>query len=375
MKKYVIVILTILLTLTLITGCSSSKENGEQNQEEKYIPVEVSSCKQMTISNEITVNGKVYPDKDVMIIPKIVGKVVKINVEVGQNVQKDDVLFTLDKSDIEKQVTQAKTSLDSAKVNYERTREQVKNAKVSFERTKQLYEEGAISKAQYEQAELAASDKNIEAVEASVNQAQVAYDQTVDALKNITVKAPISGTIASVNIDEGEYATTAQPAITIVDDSIVSVQVDITEDIVNQIYKDKEILVSINAAGLENIKGKIYAVSPSADARTQLYPVKILLNNEAGKIKAGMFAAVSLNIDIRENTLTVPSDAVIKEDNMDVVYTVSDNKAVRNEVELGLDNGIHVEILSGLKVGDKVIIKGQNFVQEGSVIKVVRGEN
>ncbi|WDV46053.1 efflux RND transporter periplasmic adaptor subunit [Clostridiaceae bacterium M8S5] len=371
MFKHIKIILMI-LSVIFITSCSH-KENKEV-LEKKYIPVETSFSKKITISNQITVNGKVYPCKEVMILPKIVGKVVNINVEVGDNIKKGDILFEQDKSDIKKQVTKAKTALNTASTNLSKATEQVENAKQTLKRSKELYEEGALSKSQYEQTELLASDNNIKTVQASVDQARAVYEQALDTLKKVTVKAPIDGKIAGINVEVGEYATTAQPAMTIVDDKSVFVQIDVTEDIVNQMYKDKEILLTIKAASIKNFKAKIFSISPAPDKRTQLYPVKIQLDNKESKMRVGMFVSVMLNIDVKEGVIAVPSEVVVKESDRDVVYTIVDNKAKLNEVELGLDNGVNVEIKSGLKIDEQIIVKGQNFVQDGSIIKVVRGD-
>lgn len=369
--------LGVYVTLFLFVFVACAKEEVNNNEKDNYVPVTLGKSEQKTIFNQLIINGKVHPNKDVMVMPKMVGKVVKVNVQVGKKVKKGDSLFELDKEDIQNQVTKAQSSLNVANVNLVRAKEQVDNAKNSLKRTKKLYEEGGLSKAQYEQAVLAASDTNVDAVEASVNQAQIIYDQSVKALKNVVVTAPVSGTIASINVEVGEFASTAQPAITIVDDSALSVQIDVTEDLINQLYKDKEVMLNIKAANISDLSSKIYTISPAPDARTQLYPVKILLENKDDKIKAGMFAGVSINVDIKENVIVVPSEAIVKENGKDIVYTIvkgKEDKAKANEISVGMDNGKDVEVKTGLDAGIDIIVKGQNFVQDGSVVKVIRGD-
>ncbi len=372
-KKIIIIILTVMLIFT-ISGCTSSdnEEAKSVHKDEAYTAVEIETLEQSDIFVENILPAKVYASKDVFVMPKIVGKVEKINVSVGDKVQKDNILFVLNKEDIQKQVDQSKIAYEAAIANYDMTIEQIDNAKTAFERSKKLYEEGALSQTQYEQAELAASDKTLEVAEKGLSKAEIVYQQAMDALDNIEVKAPISGTITSIDIEVGEYASTAQPSMTIMDVDEVSVQLGVTENLINKIKKGDTVVLEIPSANYKE-DSVINSVGSSVDVRTGLYPVKIEVGN-TGTIKPGMFAEVNIKTDKKENVLAVKSEAVLEREGMYYVYTVDKDKAVRKEVKIGVDTGLSIEIISGLEVGDKVIIKGQNYINDGSKIKVIRGE-
>lgn len=374
-KRFVAYLLIITLIISLSVGCTQKEnEDNTQVEQENYIPVEVQNVNLQTIYNEVTFSGKVYPEKDVMVFPKVLGKVTKVNVAVGDKVGEGEILFTLDKSDVEKQVEQARVSLEVAQANYELNKEKIENAQANLERAKKLYEEGAISESQFEQSQLAASDKSLEALTTQVNQAQLAYNQATDALNNLTIKAPTGGVIASVNIEAGEMASNAQPPVTIVDVNRIYVQINVPENIINDLSVGQEVEAKVESASSDIIKGQIDSISPSADERTQLYQVKIYIDSQNNKVKPGMFAQTKLKIDQRENALVVNSEAVVQKNGETVAYVVDDDKAVEKPVAIGLDTGSHVEILSGLNKGDKIIIKGQNYVEDGTTVKVVRGD-
>ncbi len=415
MKKRVLAcFLVIILVLGVAIGCNPKENANKKSQEdiknENYVPVEVDVALIRTISNDITFSGAVYPNKSVMVLPKSIGKVSVVNVQTGDRVKKGDILFVLDKDDIKKQVDQAKAAYDAASANYNMTKDQLEvanaslertkvlvedklsNARKSFDRTKELYEEGAVSQAQYEQAEinlkdqesmlksqleqseLAASNNSLNAAKASLDQARIGYNQALDALENASVDAPISGTVTEISIEEGEFATNTQPAMTIVDTDVVYVQINVTENIINELYKGKEVTATIPSATDQSLTGKIDDISPTPDARTQLYPVKIYIENEDGLIKSGMFAEIKVQTDIRKSVVAVKSEAVIDEEGKDVVFVAEDGKAVAKEVKVGLDTGEYVEIIDGLKGREKVIVKGQNYVEDGTIVKVVRGD-
>lgn len=412
MKKRIIdLMLVVSMVIILFTGCTT-KDNVEEDsneEQESYIPVEVSEVTFNTLANITTINGKVVADKDIMVMPTIPGKVKSISVKDGDYVNKGDLLFTLDDKDIRKQVDQAKIAYEMAKANYNMNQEQssiaqeslertkeltesvLENARENLENTRKLYEAGAISKsqldqaelglqqqetqlqAQLDQAEIGASDQVIEIANAQLEQAELAYNQAQDALDNATVTSPADGFVAGVNIEVGGMASSAQPAMNIVGMERVYVRTDVVEGLINKLEKGQDVNVTIPAVSSQPFDAVIDSIVPAPDARTQLYPVKIYLDNSDGKIKPGMFANVEIALDVKEDVLSVPSQSVIVRDEKNIVYIVEDGKAVEKEVEIGLDTGTDIEILAGLEEKDKIIISGHNYVEDGGAVKVIRG--
>lgn len=376
-SKYLEGILKKLLTLLLVTalvftGCSKTEDISADTSEESYTAVEVETLKPMELHIENIMTAKTYADKDVYVVPLMSGKVESINVNVGDRVNKDDVLFVMDKDNITNQVNQALAAYESAKAGYEVSILQIENAKKSFEKIKKLYEEGAVPETQYDQAKIAASDESLEAASKGVDQARVAYENAADALENAVVKAPISGVISDISIVEGEFATTAKPPVTIVDSDSITIELAVPGNMVNKLHKGTDAQVEISAANYSE-KAVIDSISTSADPMTNLYTVNIILENN-GSIKPGMFAKVNFETDRIESALAVKTEAVVERDGKNYVYVVNGDVSEEREVVTGLDTGSYIEIKSGLTAGDTVIVKGQDYITGGSKIKVVRGE-
>lgn len=366
-------ILTLLLVTALVfTGCSKTEDISADTSEESYTAVEVETLKPMELHIENIMTAKTYADKDVYVVPLMSGKVESINVNVGDRVNKDDVLFVMDTDSITNQVNQALAAYDSAKAGYEVSVSQIENAKKSFERIQKLYEEGAVPESQYDQAKLAASDESLEAASKGVDQARIAYENAADALDNAVVKAPISGVISDISIVEGEFASSAKPPVTIVDSDSITIELAVPGNMVNKLHKGTEANVEISAANYSE-KSVIDSISTSADQMTNLYTVNIILENN-GSIKPGMFAKVNFETDKIENALAVKTEAVVERDGKSYVFVVSGDVSEEREVITGLDTGSYIEIKSGLAAGDTVIVKGQDYITGGSKIKVVRGE-
>lgn len=365
-------ILTLLLIIAFIfTGCGVSQESNV-DEEEAYTAVEVETLKPMDLYTESLMTAKVFADKDVFVIPLMAGKVEKINVKVGDRVGKDDVLFVMDKDDIQKQVNQAYTAYEAAKAGFEVSEAQIQSAKDNLGRIEKLYEEGAVPETQYEQAKLAASDESLEAARMGVEQARVAYSNAASMLKNAEVKAPISGVVSCVNIVEGEFATSSNPPVTIVDSDSITIEFGVSANLVNKVKKGDVAEVEISSADYKK-EAEINSVSSSADIMTNLYTVSIVLENN-GTIKPGMFAKVYLKTDKTDNAFAVKTEAVKETEDKKFVFIAEGDKAVEKEITTGLDTGAYIEIKTGLSEGDKVIVKGQDYISDGSKIKVVRGE-
>lgn len=411
MKKKIIGI-TLIVSLIIIFAIgftSRNNTNEDEIEEETYIPVEVSRVNYSNLATISTMSGNVNADKDIMILPSMPGKVKTVKVKDGDRVKEGDLLFTLDGEDVQKQIDQAKIAYDMAKVNYNMGQDQasasqdsfqrteeltetvLNNARVNFENTKKLYEVGALSKSQLDQAEIAlqqqetqmqaqldqakigASDNVLALSKIQLNQAELAYNQAKSAFDNTLIRSPIDGIVTGISIEVGGMASNAQPSMNIVDMDNVFVKIQVVDGLINKVTEGGKVNLIIPAISPEYISALMDNINTIPDPRTQLYSIKIYIENKDGRIKPGMFANVEIPLEVKNHVLSIPSQAIIIRDGKNLVYIVEDNKSVEKEIELGLDTGKEVEVLKGLNEKDEVIIKGQNYVKDGQAVKVVGG--
>lgn len=427
-KSYLKIITVSILTVLILSGCGAKEASTTVTQEE-YTPVEIAAVKTDTIYNSTMITGKIVGKNDVSVIPKIAGRVAEVPVKVGQIVKVGQTIAVIDKSDLQNRVDQAKASMNSAavgveqaqvglkqaessiksiqasynlaKASYDANYEKIQNAKLNLERNKVLYEQGIISKSQLEQAELAASDATIKVLEAQlaqanesllqssngVNQANVgvkqakagyeqaklAYDQAVRALSDVVITSPVDGVVYAVNVEKGEMASGAQPIATIMAVDKVYVKVDVTEKLVTKLQKGIKMNLEVPSVSDKKNTGIITLISPVANLQNNLYTIEVEVDNKDHAIKPGMFAKVEFNTDYKEKVMVVKSEAVTVNNKKQIVYVEEKGKAVEKIVETGLDNGSYVEIKKGLSLNDKVIVKGQELVENGETVKVVGG--
>lgn len=367
-NKYFKLVLFLILIITLVTGCSKKEET---KQEEKLTRVEVQKPEVRDINVFTTFSGKMNPIDEVKVVSKVSGKVENINVEIGDRVKQNQILFTIDKEDIKKEYDMAKAAYDVALANYNKALENYDVANTNYERMKSLYEEGAISKQEFENYELGASDTNLELMQAQLNQSNVSLENSKKRLEDTNIKAPIEGVITSIDINKGENINAMNGVITVANFDEVEVQIELTENIINKVKVMDDVDVSINSLGDKNFKGKIYALSPATTRDSFTYPAKIRIKNKNQLIKPGMFAEIKLKTEEKKNVLSIKSDNIIVKNNEVYTFVIKENKAVKKIVEIGLDNGSFVEIINGLDKNDLVVTSGQNYLDDNSKVEVL----
>lgn len=320
----------------------------------------------------------------------------------------------------------AKTAISNAETGVENARKAFENTASQFESTKILYGSGLVAQNDYDRAELGyeQAEAAYTQAEAALKQAQNGYAQaqisyetltmvqdrakeglslttsTVaednkrqaqlavesakagrdilmiqkelieNTLKDTAVTSPISGIISGRNAKENEYVSNQAPAYTIVNIGSVYVDVKVSELIINNLHPGDEVDVILSALGSDAVKGKIYTVSPTADG-TGTFPVKIEIENASGLLKPGMFAEIHFIKEQSSGALVLPRNTVLSDENISYVYVESGGYSVKTPVTVGIDNGRDIEIISGLKAGDRVITKGQSYVADNEKLNIV----
>lgn len=370
-KKIITVVVGILLVLFLVVRIFGSGSDSEPvDVQQSYIAVNAQTAQKGNISTSITLSGKVQADKEAAVLAKNVGRVQSIAVKVGDTVKKDQVLFSLDKSDMQTAYEQAQAGYQLAEAAYEMSLEKYNKAVQDYENAQKLYEIGAISKNDLDMAEMQASDAVLRTAEAQFAQAKAQYESVAQSYADLDVKSPIDGIVTALNVKIGDMVANTAPAATVVDMEKVYVTVSVSEKVINFLKGNQEALVEIASAG-KSVEGQIDSLSLAADARTGKYDLKVFIDNEDGLIKPGMFAKVTIATETKNDVIVVPTEAIIFHNGRDVVYVVNGNIVEEREVTVGLENGKQSEILSGLKEGEVIVIKGMNFVNDGSEIKII----
>lgn len=402
----IFLITSLLLTISLAAiGCSKKAADSGKDD---AASVKVSAVNISSIETDVEYGSKLASSSEVAVISKVSGKIDSIKAEVGSHVKKGDVLATIDAKEIQAQYNQAKGAYDSANANYVRTADsgyiqqlqqakssldsiqlQYDDAKNTLDRVQKEYNIGDASKEELDGAKLKAQSfsnqlnsakealtllqsksapQSNAAAAAQVTQAKASLDLAQIQLDNTEITAPVDGVISMKNVDIGNTVSGGTNVFNIIDDSSLVAEINMTDKNIVKMEKGQKIPIKVDALDNKVFEGVVDSISPSANAKTQLYSVKVRVDNKDSEIKADMIARLSFPDEKRNDVLVVPKNAIVIQNGVSYVYTVQDNKVKRVEVETGISDSSQIELKSGVKQGDNVITEGQSFLQEGQKV-------
>lgn len=368
MKRFISLAL-VLLFVALIGGCGKKSVTPE---EEVLVPVEIAKTQLADLAHTLNTTGEIMPGAEVAVAPKVSGRVAAIHVKVGDRVSRGQVLLELDATEASNAKTMAEAGVGVARAGLNKAKQSLADAELDYNRTKALYDSQAVAKAQFEQAESMLNNARIgvQVAEEQLKQAEATLQNSEDTYNNFTVTSPLSGLVATVNIEDGELAGPQATVLTVVQLATVKVKVNLSENAVVSIKKGTEVPVTINSLN-KTLTGMVASVGPKADPATRAFPVEIHLNNKDGDLKAGMVATLNLETGLSQGTVAVPVDALLERNGQYWVYVLEDGKAKEVTVKKGIASGQLVEIIEGLQEGQDVIVSGNHLVTDGQKVKVV----
>lgn len=360
-RRYWMMGVALLLFAGLMCGCGGKGGDADQvnGDAPTGTPVNAVQAKQGKIVESTVVKGKIEAKDSINITPKASGRVSEVLVSVGDTVKEGQVLVRLESSEIQAQLRQAQAGLNTARTAYN-------NAKVNLQRTQELYNEGAVSLQQLEQARLNVDSSNPQSAQANVELLQLQYNNTI-------IKSPITGQVSACNAIVGELAGGSVIASVVNMDSVV-VKTDVTEQRINDVAKGQEVLVDVASAGSEPFVGVVTSIAPAANLQTMTYPLEITIENKDHVIKPGMFAEAKVSTKQKDDAVIIPVEAIVDTNGVSSVFVVKDDVAHYVEVETGLNDGDYVEIISGVAAGDTVVTLGQHKLQDNDPVFIAGGE-
>ena len=385
MKKRILAAL-LAASMALCAGCGSQTSDDGEEQTAAGTAVEVAEVTKGAMSTEYSVNGKVVADNEVQVFPMLAGQVLTLSVSEGDKVAKGQTLLNVDTSSVTSTMSSLRESYNATKTATEKAIENaqigVEQAQLAVENTEALLEAGAaaeqdLTKAKQGLAQAQAGVQQARAQQAaSLAQIQASMDQINKQASYGTVTAPCAGTVTAVNVVQGGMASSAQPAVVIAEDSRVKINASVSEDVFAGLHTGDSAGVQISVLSDEVKSAKIVSLPAAANQQTNLYDVSVSVPSGT-EPAIGAFATVIFYTDRRENTLSVPTDCVLTgNDNERYLFTVDESgtTAARVTVVTGLVGKTNTEITSGLNEGDRVVVKGQSYLSDGSAVRVVTSD-
>ena len=310
----------------------------------RVVKVSVLEIQPTPLKDVLMLPGETKPWKDITLASDQEGRVEQVDFREGDRVSKGDLIAKID-------VSQLKAQLDNARANY-------KLADSLYQRRSRLFARKIISQEDLDQAR---TQRVVAA--GTLRQARVAYEHGL-------VHAPIDGAINHLYVEQGEFVQRGGAVADIVDFSQIKVEVSVPELDVKYLEPGAPAMFQVDALPGDDFGAVIDFVAVKADSATKTFLVRVLVANKDGKIRPGMMARVAFLRRVVPDAIVIPLFSLVDKGGERIVYVVEDGVAKARSVSLGVIDRDKIQIVEGLNPGDKLIVAGQNDVQEGTKVQV-----
>lgn len=403
------------------------------------VKVAVDTAKARTITEIITANGKIQPEVEVKISSDVSGEIVELHVKEGDQIEKNQLLLKIRPDIYESNLERMEASLNVTRANLANSKARLSQVEAQFaqtesnyERNKALFEKKVISQAEWDnissaynmgKAEIEAAKQNVSSAEFSVKSAEASLKEAKENLYKTSIYSPVSGTVSKLNIELGERVVgtiqmTGTELLRIANLNDMEVRVDVSENDILRVKYNDTALIEIDAYPDRKFKGIVTQIANSASTTSAQsvistdqvanFEVRIRILKESfadlipkGSVhfypfRPGMSATVDIQTQTVYNVLSVPIQSVtIRIDSLElkmkekpdaetkapkekkeyVFICRDDNTVGMVEVTTGIQDEDNIQILSGLKSGDRVVSAPYTAIsrhlEDGTKIKIV----
>ena len=355
------------------TGCTRA-----ESEPRALTPVRTAEVQTISTGSATRYSANIVPNAQVDLAFKSGGYIVSIrqvrgadgrmrNMDTGDWVTRGTVLAVVRQQDYTDRREQAQAQLARAQADYE-------HAKLTFDRTSNLYSTQSATKPDFDQAK-AQYDSSV----AGLNNAKASLAESQTALNDSSLRAPFDGWIIRRNVDIGALVGPTSPAFTIADTRSVRAVFGVPDNAIGRIKLGQRQAITTDALPGE-FSGRVSAISPAADPKSRVYSVEVTIPNPHNQLKSGMIASLALGGEILPtNVLAVPLSAVIRDPQNPQAFAVlvtdgtGDPVIVRSHtVDLGDAYGNMIQVLGGIKAGERVVTAGSTLVKSGDKVRAMQ---
>lgn len=354
------------------------------------VKVAVEYAQKRMITETITANGRIQPEKEVKITPDVSGEIIELNVKEGDYVESGKLLLRIKPDVYISQRDRTVAALSSARARLAQVEAQFKQSELSFNRIKQLYDQQTISKSEYEQAEASynVAKAEVDAAKFSITSAEASLKEANENLVKTSIYAPMPGTVSMLLVELGERVAgtnlmAGTDILRIADLTRMEAQVEVNENDIVRVSMGDTAIIEVDAYLDEKFKGVVTEIANSAKTtgvsadQVTNFDVKILILPESYEhlakdgstpFRPGMSTTVDIETESKKDILTVPIQSVTtrvdttktattaaEEEIRTLVFTTDGEYALAKDVKTGIQDNSFIEILSGIEDSTRII--------------------
>ena len=356
----------VLIVAALTFACSRNRASDEEESSEgasAVAEVTVTRVERGAVSATVTVTGTVaaLPNQDVKVSSLVSGRIARLRVAEGDRVGEGQIIAEIEDRPYRDQLQQAEAAVEQAKANLE-------NAQLNRDRNEDLFKRGIVARKDLED-----SRTQVSVQQASLRQAEAQRELARLQIARTQVHSPLTGTVVKRFVSDGEQVdgTAAQPIAEVANLDRVELYGNVPAAYLDKIHVGETLPVTTEAVPGKPLEGRVVAISPAVDPATNIGLLRIRLANPGELLRLGMFLTAQLAVETHPNALVVPSQAVYRDEKGQArVFRIQGDTAEAASVKLGLETNQRVEILSGLREGETIVLTGGYGLADRARVKV-----
>jgi len=298
---------------------------------------------------------------EAVIRPQVDGVVAEIAYTEGGSVTAGDLLIRLDDAKAAARVSLAEASLDSA-------RAKLKLAEQRLSRGRTLIAEKLVSQEAFDQLEA-----EFLAAEADVREEQAAVTLSERQLADYYIRAPFDGVVGARLVDLGNFVQNGDELVVLMNTDPIEIEFKVPDRYMHRIQLGAVTKVS-STSGRDPSVARITFINPRVDPTTRMLKLRASIDNADNKFRPGQFVKVEALVETRDSQVVVPEEAILLAGGQTWVFVVEEDRAQKRSVEVGQRSPGKVEILAGIRAGDRLIVGGQHRLSAGSRVEIVSNE-
>ena len=364
-KKWQIIGLVLLILMIAViaykiySNIATGKARAARALAGRTVTVEAAAVGRRDLAPVFTFSANLEAVWSTEVSTKADGRIDKLFVEEGDRVTAGMVLARLDMNELAAQVMQAEGQVLQAKATLEQN-------ELNFQRMDALYKQNAVSAHTLDSARTQ-RDLALGGVRAA--QGNLILLKT--RLDNANILSPLNGVVIRRHVQAGAFSKAGAAIFTVADVSTLLAKAVVGEAQIAELTLGKSVNVKVDALKGQEFKGRVTRLSPAASVPTRTFTAEVSIPNPGEQIKVGMFANADIVGQERKNVLAVPESAlVMREDQKTVFVVAEENRVVQKVLKLGDAAGGYVEVLSGVKEGERIIVAGQHKLKDGASIRL-----
>ena len=385
-----------MLLASLTMSCSRTQSANTRGNAGNPLSVRVITVEEQVVRRQVLATGSLFALEESTISAEVEGRVESILADVGDRVAAGQPLVMVSKQELqfetERQVAavqqirarlglspNAPVPSDPAQVAFvRRASADLLDAEQKLKRAQELARDQLISREQMDEAQNffqragAAHEEAVQQVDqlkAQLQSSEAARKLAEKKLADATIRAPFPGAVARRHVSPGEFLRVQSPVMVLVRTDRLRARLAVPERWAAALHTGTGVEVRVEAYPKEVFRGRLERINPAVSPETRTFEVEGLLDNPGGKLKPGFFVNATLASEVEEKTTVVPAEAVVYRYGTYKVYVVNGNKIQEREIKPGTQENTRIEVLEGLRPGERIAIAREGELYDGATVK------